>query len=238
MARSGSLGLRRGWLAAGALSALLLVSGAAASEPRGCPSAPVAVTGGNDEDFRLICSGAASAFDFLVRQGFTIDLRVDIRVSESAFQYHGQNAFGMFDHGSLVVGMASFAASLGIAKDKPVFGEPLDEALFRSLVAHEVAHGIADANFLIDRPTISAHEYIAYVTQLSALEPDRRRRILERSGLGGFASADGIKDTYYLMAPEGFGVNAYLHYERPENGAPFLRRILTGGLARSNLMYY
>src|SRR5690606_11844739 len=51
------------------------------------------------------------------------------------------------------------------------FGVPTDRDLYRSLAAHEAAHALASANFTVRPPSIQAHEYIAYVTMFSTMEP-------------------------------------------------------------------
>ncbi len=56
-------------------------------------------------------------------------------------------------------------------KFKTWFGVPIDRTLYRSSLSHEVAHLVADFNFKILKPSIQAKEYIAYITQLSIMEP-------------------------------------------------------------------
>jgi hypothetical protein len=54
----------------------------------------------------------------------------------------------------------------------------MDRVLYRSLVAHEVAHRVTAANFAVVRPTIVAREYVAAVTMPATMPNDGRPRWL------------------------------------------------------------
>lgn len=107
-------------------------------------------------------------------------------------------------------------------------GLPIDRALHRSLVAHEVAHHIADANFKVEKPAVVAHEYIAYVTMFATMAPYQRDRILEHFPGDGFDTDRPFNVTLYMLAPHFFGAQAYRHFMRVEDRRAFLERVLSG----------
>jgi hypothetical protein len=91
-----------------------------------------------------------------------------------------------------------------------------------------VAHRIAEANFSVTEPTLVAQEYIAYVTLFATLPPPERERLLAAFPGAGFGSAREMSAIYYGLSPNGFGAQAYRHFLKPGNGAPFVRQILSG----------
>ena len=108
-------------------------------------------------------------------------------------------------------------------------GLPIDRALHRSLVSHEVAHHIAPANFKIEKPAVVAHEYIAYVMMFATMAPYQRDRILERFP-GDTERPFNL--TLYMLAPHFFGAQAYRYFTGLKDRQQFLERVLSGsGLA-------
>lgn len=108
------------------------------------------------------------------------------------------------------------------------FRIPVDRHLYQSVTTHEVAHAIASCNFRISAPSIRATEYIAFVTMFATMSESHRRRIVAMSPGGGFEDESKIAAIVFLFDPLRFGVEAYRHYLRPENGPAFLRAILAG----------
>ena len=91
-----------------------------------------------------------------------------------------------------------------------------------------MAHVIAANNFSIPAPRIEAQEYIAYVTMLATMAPSYRELLLAQYPGRGFATEMGINTIVYLFDPLRFGIRAYRHFLKAENGKAFVQRILTG----------
>jgi hypothetical protein len=102
----------------------------------------------------------------------------------------------------------------------------MEPALYRSLVAHEVAHAVAAANFEITNPAIQAHEYIAYVTMFATMAPTLRERLLARYPGGGYEDDGQMSSTILLFDPMRFGAQAYRHYL--ESGSAYLHAVVAG----------
>jgi hypothetical protein len=62
----------------------------------------------------------------------------------------------------------------------------------------------------------------------ATMSESHRRRILAASPGEGFPDESKITTIVYLFDPLRFGVEAYRHYLRSENGPGFLRKILSG----------
>ena len=109
-----------------------------------------------------------------------------------------------------------------------IFRTPWDESLYISFVVHELAHGFADQHFGQDAATLLAHEYLAYVAQLSSLPKGQRGDILRRYGLQGFQNPKAMSVLYYQLDPCAFGVKAYLHFDAQRDKRGFLQHLLDG----------
>jgi hypothetical protein len=199
---------------------------ALADESLHCAGTSVSVRGVDRAEVESACQGVVAAVRFLASLGLDTSAAAEVRLVEAlpAIQ-GGAAAYGCkvkADDRIYVLNLSE-CRKLPLAADVPV-----DAAMHRGLVAHEVGHHIAAANFKVARPTIVAHEYIAYVTMFAALEPAARERLLARFPGEGFESAREIGLTVYLLDPNRFGAQAYRHFQRPGNGASFVEQVLSG----------
>jgi hypothetical protein len=178
------------------------------------------------EDIETGCKGAADAVAFLRALGLDTAAPVEVRFVERIPDVvGGAMALGCNVNAERRIYMLTFSEchKRGLAP-----GLPIDRALHRSLVAHEVAHHIAATNFKVAKPAVVAHEYIAYVTMLATMAPDQRDRILERFPGDGFDIERPFNLTLYMVAPHFFGAQAYRHFMQLEDGQAFLQKVLSG----------
>jgi len=215
--------------AAGAVAALafaLAASPAALAESLRCAGTNVTVQGVDRAEVKSACRGVADAVTFLASLGLDTTTAADMRLVEALPAIQG----GAVAYGCKVKSDSRiYVLNLAECRKLPLApGLQVDAAVHRSLVAHEVGHHIAAANFRMAEPTIVAHEYIAYVTMFSTMEREARERILAQFPGEGFESAREIGLTIYLMDPTRFGAHAYRHFMRPGNGASFLEQVLSG----------
>ena len=199
---------------------------ALADEGWRCAGTGLTVHGSDRAEVQGACDGAVDAVRFLASLGLDTSTPGEIRLVEAlpAIQ-GGAAAYGCHVKSERRIYMLSLAEcrKLPLAPDLLV-----DRAVHRSLVAHEVGHHIAAANFRTPRPTIVALEYIAYVTMMATMEKEARERILRQFPGQGFESVREISLTVYLIDPTRFGAQAYRHFQRPGNGASFVQQILSG----------
>ncbi len=202
----------------------------AAAAERRCVGTNTTVTAESAYDAYLACAGAADALAFLAQHGFTVDtvMRVDIRdtVFVHAEEKPSFRVLGQYDTDEDVILVTSIAGQRKMAAEKPIFGIPYDDALFRSVVAHEVAHAIVEDNFELIKPSRMAHEYIAYIVQLATLPRHLRYQIFDHHQVPAFDSEWEINPMVYGFDPDVFAVKSYLHYRRPAVGTAFLQSLL------------
>jgi len=217
--------------AATAAAAAALVFAAAAgtvaqAESLQCAGTGVTVHGADRAEVRGACGGVVTAMAFLAALGLDTSAAAEVRLVETlpAIQ-GGAAAYGckVKSEDRIYVLNLAECRKLPLAPDLQV-----DAAIHRGLVAHEVGHHVAAANFRVPRPTVVAHEYIAYVTMMATMDREARERILAQFPGTGFESAREIGLTIYLLDPTRFGAHAYRHFMRPENGAAFIGQVLSG----------
>jgi hypothetical protein len=205
----------------------LVVSGCAASADEAhCPGMSVSVHSLDKEDAESGCKAAADAVAFLAAFGVRTTTPVEIRFLEKLPDgLANPSALGCSVNAEQRVYMLTFSKcrKLGLAPDLPI-----DRALHRSLVAHEVAHQIAAANFKVQKPAVVAQEYIAYVTMFATMAPDQRDHILARFPGDGGDTERVFNLTLYMIAPHFFGAQAYRHFMRLEDRQAFLEKVLSG----------
>ncbi|MGZ9032370.1 MAG: DUF6639 family protein [Burkholderiaceae bacterium] len=209
-----------------ALAFTLAQGSDALAESLRCAGTNVTVHGAHRAEVQGACGGVVEAVAFLASLGLETGSAAEVLLVEAlpAIQ-GGPAAYGCKSKSDNRIYVLTFAEcrKLPLGPDLQV-----DDATHRGLVAHEVGHHIATANFRTPKPTVVAHEYIAYVTMLATMEAQARERILRQFPGEGFESVREITLTIYLIDPTRFGAHAYRHFMRPGNGASFVQRVLSG----------
>jgi hypothetical protein len=210
-----------------------------------CGAVPVRITGATAEEAELACVGTADAVRFMAALGVDAGTDISIAVRSRVALVDGARlafpVLGQFHPSIDRVAVASLATQRAMAADHEVFRMPFDVAQFREVVAHEVAHVIAERNFAMAKPSRLAHEYIAYVVQMETMDPARRARMLARYDVEPFGSEDAINPILHLFAPDVFAIKAYLFYRAQPDARAHLRRVLardlSGASASLELLY-
>lgn len=191
----------------------------------GCPRADISVIGATEEDAHDVCVAAYQVFSLFRQLGLHNTTSLVVSTVASMPDEMGSPILGCFLPESRSIRLLAFEA----AKNRGTwFGRPIDRALYRSLVAHEIAHALAWCNTSNGPLSVRAREYVAYAVMFQTMDSDLRDAILADTPGPGFESEREISDTYFYLAPSRFGVDAYRHYIRPESGLRFLREILRG----------
>ena len=189
------------------------------------PNGVVVVRSPDPDDALTACEGSRDAIMFLPSQGLDVPVDVTIELLAAMPAEASASAAGYYlesERKALILVYSQFR------KFKSWFGIPIDRSLYRSLASHEVAHSVAAYNFKIPKPSIQAKEYIAYVTQLSTMEPVMRARVLAQFPSKAFEDDGQMNPTIYLFDSSCFGVRAYRHFLKPANGRNYLHAILAG----------
>ena len=190
-----------------------------------CSTPNVVVRSSEQSDALIACDAAREAIKFLSSQGMDVSGDIAIELLKKLPPVECSSAAGCYielERRALILVYSEFI------KFKNWFDVPIDRALYRSLVSHEVAHLVADLNFKIPKPSIQAKEYIAYITQFSIMEPLQRERVLTQYPCEAFEGDWEMSTTIYMFDCMRFGVRAYLHFLNLANRRDYLQSILNG----------
>jgi hypothetical protein len=193
--------------------------------PLDCPQISVTVFSPVAQDARDVCAAALSVFTLFREVGLDKSVPLAVSVVASLPEYLGPAVLGCFTPADRRTRILTFESAKARG---PWFGRPLDRPLYRSLAAHEIAHALAWCNTSDGPLSVRGREYVAYAVMFKTMEPRHREAILAQTPGPGFESESEISDTFFYLAPSRFGVDAYRHYLRPENGSRFLREIMRG----------
>lgn len=178
-------------------------------------------------DRALICRASARVRDFFTRYGIDPGAAIQVRLAAQE-SVQAPRHLGLYDLRHRQITLLPYEHARDRMIPDMLFGETIDEALYTSVVAHELAHAIADRHFRHRPASRVAQEYIAYTVQLSTLESSMRRGILSRFDQTAFADIDEMSTTYYALDPSGFGIKAFLHFRQLDDPGAFLHGLLSG----------
>lgn len=200
------------------------ITGRVAYEIR-CNTPNIVVRSSDRSEALIACEAARDAIEFLSSQGMDVNGEIAVELLKKLPPVECSFAAGCYlesERRALILVYSEFK------KFKTWFDIPIDRALYRSLVSHEVAHLVADLNFKISKPSIQAKEYIAYITQFSVMEPFQRERVLSQYPCEAFEGDWKMSTTIYMLDCMAFGVRAYRHFLKLENRHDYLHAILNG----------
>jgi hypothetical protein len=193
-----------------------------------CPEAPVDVTAASAEERHLVCAAAHDAIQRLGRCEIPLRKPLNVQITnEVRHPFSRDPIFGFFDTNRERVVISEEAAIPSLAVGTP-YAELPQRDFYRSLIVHEIVHGIMHQN--LKRPTSShaAYEYPAYALQLDSLPPNVRdtflRAVPNRAKPGELV----FNDALLLFDPFFFAVHAYEHLKSATNGCAQLHVLLDG----------
>lgn len=116
------------------------------------------------------------------------------------------------------------------------FGVPVGSSLYRSVVAHEVAHALVGCHLEQRTLPSAGHEYVAYVTMFATMSPQVREAALRATPGEGFRFDAEINNLRYALDPMVFGADAYRHWLRQPAPMDFLRQVIRGQIVPNLLL--
>ena len=204
-------------------------SAADAEVATACPAIRVRIDSGSPADRALVCEGAAQARDFFRSHGIEVRQPIRLRVQRQPFDAPMRH-IGSYSSAERQITLLAYESIRAQNERDSLFGLPMDRALYRTVVVHELAHAIADQHFKVRPVPLVVQEYLAYVAQLSTMAPDLRHRVLSEYPVPAYRHLDEMSSTYYALDPSGFGVKVYRHFRSLDDPGRFLRDLLSGAI--------
>ena len=216
-----------------ALSLFLVTALVAASEGRNAGAAvcrdlhpEVRVAAEAPADVAAACRGAARALAFLAAHDITASRPIRIQVVDAIDYLNGAPVAGIYDRRAQVVKVLARSAFAASSVGATVFSVGLNDDLYASVFAHEVAHAVVDQHLRGRDVSPAAHEYVAYAVQLSTLPATVREHVLAQFPGGGFTAPEEINTIVLAMDPHRFAAKAYRHFHRGEHAPAGLAAVL------------
>lgn len=208
---------------------LIAVLGGMASlawaDPAPCDDTGFRVDTSDAATHDMICDAALVARDVLATCGLTQIEPIDIETVKTPVHNIGQCLAAYNCKTGLIQIMDPLLLEENVPNDDPYAKLP-NEAVFRSLLTHELAHALVDQNTGDRKMPMVDHEYIANALELAALEPRHREALLDAAGVEPPVPAEAIDIFIYGLAPRRFAAASYLYFEA--NGCKTITGILDG----------
>lgn len=198
-----------------------------------CMNSGITVEAKKATSIDAVCGSIETANDSLESIGLELPGDLHIMLHNELPQNVLSHTIGYYDSRRNEIQLLDYDATVRASKlAPPAFGVDTDFSIWRSYLIHELAHAAAHKKFKIGVSQCTASEYIAAVTQITALPPAERHKILANySEVTGFEKAEEITMAFYMLDPGRFAINAYLHYLKQGNGVQFINRLLEEGLS-------
>ena len=196
-----------------------------------CHVAGMRVEGGTETDRWQACMAARDAIAFLSANGVEFKGEVAVRVLPRLLPSDPKDAVALFDTARQEIRILEYEAATHAALVGPFAIWPeVSPALWRSFVAHEVAHLVASANFAAEVPQFTATEYIGCVTQVATLPQQLRDAMLAHyAAQSPFTDIGQVSAMLYLIDPSAFTIRAYRHFSALDDAPRMLRVLLDNG---------
>ena len=195
-----------------------------------CAEASIDVKAASSDERRLACSAANDALRLLGRCKISLRRPLHVEVSEEVRHPLGGAIFGLFDTKQERVLVTRFANIPSLIEGTP-YSELPQREFYKSLIVHEVIHGVMHQNYKRQPRSHAAYEYAAFALQLESLPSSVRDKFLQtindRSGRSDFVFNDSI----LFFDPFFFAARAYEHFKSSPNGCAHLLALLEGEVA-------
>lgn len=203
-----------------------------ASPPiQACTQALIEVMSASADERELACAAAEDALRLLGRCNVTARRPLQLHIVSEVRHPLGGIIFGLFDPKTEKILVTQYANIPTLVAGAPYAGLP-QSAFYKSLVVHEIVHGILHQNYHRQPSSRAAYEYPAYALQIASLPEDERQKLLlasidDRSRSGNFLFSDSI----LLFDPFFFAARAYEHFIASPNACAHLQALLQGEVA-------
>jgi hypothetical protein len=199
-----------------------------------CRDSTVTAIAWGREDAEHVCSAVHDALTLLHAMDLKLSAALTVHPLDGTVAASDAHPLGRYDSRISDVQILPFSAALAASAERPpAFGAPMTRDLWRSYIAHETAHAVADRYFASEVPHLAAGEYIAGVVQLLVLADATRGAILENyRHIRGWSSASEITSVFYFLAPDAFAIKSYRHFAAlpPDEQRRFIARLVREGL--------
>ncbi len=200
---------------------------AANAEPVPCNTPLIFVDTEDKELHRRVCDIAGSALPVL--EQCLLKLVDPVTISFSGeLGNPDELCFGLYHQGDEWIELLEPKAFEQAHTDSKSWAALPAAEHFDAIVVHEFTHALVDQTALVERACSADEEYIAYAMQLSTLPDSARDALIAASGVSQPVPVESINQVMFGLSPVSFAVRSWLHFQEPENGCGFVKKIIRG----------
>lgn len=225
-------------------TAMLVVSSGAATPPQvnalrlkgleesrlrgsaNCVDLSISVTSSVAGDLRIVCSAAREAINRLGRCGIYAHRPLHVQIAALVQHPNKGVVFGLLNTNLDRILIVREENVPSLTQGTPFSVLPNRE-FYRSLIIHEIVHGIMQQNFTRKPTTRSAIEYSAYALQIGFLTPRSRDSFLSHFKNTEIRNLQ-LNDIILALDPYAFAALAFRHFERASEKCQVLKALLAG----------
>ena len=194
-----------------------------------CAEAPIDVIAASSDERRLACSAGNDALQLLGRCKIFLRRPLHVEIANDVRHPLSGPILGLFDTKQERVLVTKFENIPALVSDTP-YGALPQQDFYKSLIVHEVIHGVMHQNLKRPATSHSAYEYPAYALQIESLPSGVRDQFLQ--SFGEQARSDILfNDSVLLFDPFFFAARAYKHFKTSADGCAHLRALIDGEVA-------
>ena len=193
-----------------------------------CADVPIAFESDASQDMACICETARATIAFLKKLGLETTEVITIKLVDDFPSQPMQSLIGSYNPASREVSLRAYAAVEKLSRSQEsTLRIEINEDLWCSYAAHELAHAISSQYLDPEINDHTAGEYISAVTQLAVLTPESRQQMLQAyQDIEAYQSMHEISILYFLFAPNAFAVKCYLHFISLDQPKAFIDRLV------------
>ena len=180
---------------------------------------------------RRLISAASEAIRLLGRCGISLRRPLHVQIITEVRHPFSGAIFGLFDTKQERVLVTREANIPALVKDTPYAALPQRD-FYRSLIVHEVVHGVMHQNLKRHARSNAAYEYPAYALQVefSPLSPVRNA-FLRSFDQTAIADTSLFNDPVLFFDPFYFAARAWKHFKASADGCAHFIALLQGEVA-------
>jgi hypothetical protein len=178
----------------------------------------------------LACFAATDALALLARCHISPRRPVRVHIAGEVRHPFGGPIFGLFDKKQETVLVTRRANLPALVKGTPYAALPQVD-FYRSVIVHEVVHGVLHQSLKRPPATHAGYEYPAYALQIESLPSAAREMFLRSFDQAAMKSEIIFADSILFFDPFYFAARAYEHFTRSRDKCAALRALLDGEAA-------
>jgi hypothetical protein len=192
-----------------------------------CVRLGVDVTASSPEERELACSATDDALALLGRCEIKLQRPLRLKIQSEVRHPLNGPVFGLLDTKRELVLVTQQSSIAPLAKDTPYATLPAVD-FYRSLIVHEVVHGVMHQNLTRPATTHAAYEYSAYALQIASMSEAVREQFLRHFDAVDIKSKSLFNDIVLFFNPYFFAARAYIHFRDAADGCAHLQGLLRG----------